>query len=253
MAIISEAERSTKEHWERVYERAQSYYGLYLYQQQLVEIIRTWGGNLHGKRILEVGCGKGNELVQFCQSGAMCTGLDFSEMAIQLLKRRSEMENVPLALVQGDARSLPFKFESFDVVFSQGVLEHFTQPSILLHEQYRILRPGGSLVVEVPNKWTLYTIYKKVLMAMNCWAPGWETQYSPRRLKSLLEAAGFQVVDWVGWDFLILKVIRKLKKIGGLREKPETSFTRFFRKRLQRNPLLLYFFSSITVVGSKRA
>lgn len=251
METINQKDLSTKDHWEKVYEDVKSHYGLYLYQQQLVELIRVWSKDLRGKKVLEVGCGKGNEIVELVRDGASCTGLDFSESALQLLQYRLAKESVTMTLVRADARHLPFASNSFDVAFSQGVLEHFLNPSLLLKEQHRVLQENGLLVVEVPNKWTLYTVYKKILMAMNQWAPGWETQYSPQELKSIVQREGFQVIDCVGWDFFILKVFRKLKRKLGLKDTMESSFAKFVRQRLQRNPLLINFFASITLVATK--
>lgn len=242
---------STEANWREVYADLSRYQNLYLYQQQLVEIIDQQFADLHGKHILEVGCGKGNEIVQLAKRGAACVGLDFSESAMGLMQHRLAKESLVMPLVRGDARCLPFQAGTFDLVYSQGVLEHFTQPNEILQEQYRILREGAIIVVEVPNKWTLYTIYKRILMAANKWLPGWETQYSPRELKSLLEQNGFRILDCGGWDFLVLKIWRKLRKKLGWRDKAESAFARTARQKLQRNSILLNFFVSITVVGKK--
>jgi len=242
---------STKENWREVYADLSRYQDLYLYQQQLVEIIGQQFADLHGKHILEVGCGKGNEIVQLAKRGAACVGLDFSESAMDLMQQRLAKESLAMPLVRGDARHLPFQPGTFDLVFSQGVLEHFTQPGEVLQEQYRVLREGAIIVVEVPNKWTLYTIYKKLLMTLDRWLPGWETQYSPRELKSLLEQNGFRILDCVGWDFLVLKILRKLRKKLGWRDRAESVFARKVRQKLQRNSILLNFFVSITMVGKK--
>jgi ubiquinone/menaquinone biosynthesis C-methylase UbiE len=225
---------------------------MYLFQAQLVEIIHERLAELDRATILEVGFGKGNEIVQLAKAGALCFGLDFSESAILLLKERARREHLDIEVVGGDARRLPFQSNSFDLVFSQGVLEHFTAPNVVLQEQLRVLKKGGVLVVEVPNKWTLYTIYKKILMSIGRWPPGWETQYSPRELESLLEQNGFHVIDRVGWDFLFWKVIRKVRKKIGIRDKKESEFVRALRQRLEHNPFLLNLFLSITLVARKK-
>jgi ubiquinone/menaquinone biosynthesis C-methylase UbiE len=166
------------------------------------------------------------------------------------MQKRLGKDGLTMPLVRGDARRLPFQANSFDLVFSQGVLEHFVQPGEVLQEEWRVLRKEALIVVEVPNKWTLYTIYKKMLMAAKRWRPGWETQYSPRELKALVEKNGFRILDCVGWDFLILKVLRKLRKKLGWRDRPEGAFACALRHRLQRNPILLNFFVSI-IIGAK--
>lgn len=242
---------STQENWQNVYTDLGRYQELYLYQHQLVDIICSQFSEVNGVKTLEVGCGKGNELVQLAQKGASCFGLDFSESAMAWMQTRLAKEGMRMPLVRGDARNLPFNIESFDLVFSQGVLEHFASPGEVLQEQRRVMRNGAIIVVEVPNKWNLYTIYKKILMAMKRWPPGWETQYSPRELKELLRQNGFEVLDCAGWDFFTLKVMRKLRKKIGLKDKRESPFIRSLRQRLQRNPILINFFLSLTVVGRK--
>lgn len=243
---------STPAHWNYIYKDVLPYYSMYLFQEQLIEIIHGCIAGFDRAAILEVGFGKGNEIVQLAKAGALCFGLDFSESAIMLLKERARRERLDIEVVGGDARRLPFRSGSFDLVFSQGVLEHFIDPSAVLQEQFRVLKKGGVVVVEVPNKWTLYTIYKKILMTIRRWPPGWETQYSPRELGSLLEQNGFQVIDKMGWDFLFLKVVRKLRKKIGIRDKKENDFIRRLRQRFQRSALLLNFFLSITLIARKK-
>lgn len=242
---------STEENWNKIYSDIESRYSLYAYQPQLVDVIRQAIGTPSGKRILEVGCGKGNELIHLAREGAECSGLDFSHSAIRFLGERLRREEISISLVHGDAISLPFVSETFDLVFSQGVLEHFTDPSIPLKEQRRVLRLGGHVVAEVPNKLTLYTVYKKILMLFNRWPPGWETQYSPRELKQMLSRSEIQVINCVGWDFFVFKIIRKLRKLGGIRDQGERKITRSVRHRLEGNPFLLNLFESIIIVGRK--
>jgi ubiquinone/menaquinone biosynthesis C-methylase UbiE len=251
MSISTQKKISGEKNWQEVYDDLSRYQDLYLFQQQLVEVISGQFSGLRGIKALEVGSGKGNEIVQLAKRGAKCAGLDFSESAMTLMRKRLAKEGLTMPLVRGDARRLPFQADTFDLVYSQGVLEHFAQPGEVLQEQYRVLREGAIIVVEVPNKWTLYTIYKKILMAANKWLPGWETQYSPRELKSLLEQNGFRILDCVGWDFLLLKILRKLRKKLGWRDKEERVLARTIRQKLQRNSILLNFFVSITVVGKK--
>lgn len=251
MKYLNRPKLSTAQNWEDVYGDLARYQDLYLYQQQLIELICEKLPELRGTRILEVGCGKGNELVQLAKRGAACFGLDFSESAMAWMLARLTKEGMRMPLVRGDARNLPFDIESFDLVFSQGVLEHFTNPGDVLQEQRRVMRNGALIVIEVPNKWNLYTIYKKILMALKRWPPGWETQYSPRELKGLLRQNGFEVLDCVGWDFFTLKILRKLRKKFGLKDKRESPFIRSLRQRLQRNPILINFILSLTVVGRK--
>jgi SAM-dependent methyltransferase len=99
-----------------------------------------------GTRILDVGCGTGRKSRHLVECGATVVGCDISEPGIGVARTRLH-EAVVCDLTQG----LPFADESFDVVFSSAVLEHIYPVQRVLAEMYRVLRPGGRVVVEVPN------------------------------------------------------------------------------------------------------
>jgi SAM-dependent methyltransferase len=88
--------------------------------------------------------------------------------------------------------------DSFDVVFHQGLLEHFKNPQDILAENHRILKPGGYVLADVPQRFHYYTLAKHVLMFLDKWFAGWETEFSPRDLESMVEAVGFEVVATYG-------------------------------------------------------
>lgn len=251
MKHLLEHQASRQEHWDRIYQEIAGQYRLYRAQPQLLEILEGISTQMPKGMVLEVGCGKGNELIQCAKLGFRCVGVDCSVEALALLQEKLRHESVEVLLLRADARALPFPNESFDVVFSQGVLEHFRDPHTVLREQYRVLRPGGFIVAEVPNKWTLYTVYKTLLMAVGQWPPGWETQYSPRELRRLFQAQKFAIVDLVGWDFFILKVLRKIRRWLGWKDRAEGVLGRVLRQKFQRNPFLLVLFASITIVAQK--
>jgi SAM-dependent methyltransferase len=142
-----------------------------------------------GKSVLEVGVGSGTTSRYLAARGAATVGIDISPSAIQLIKRESSV----IDLVCADARALPFSDCSFDVVFHQGVLEHFKEPFPLLLEQRRVLKEGGALLVDVPQRYQLYTLMKRKRMRDGTWPFGWETEYSYLELKRLLEDLGFGI------------------------------------------------------------
>lgn len=93
--------------------------------------------------ILEVGCGRGSLSSYFADNGHNCSLLDISNKAIEIAKSVFQRNNHPGSFYLGDAENLEFKNDTFNIVFSIGLLEHFTDPKKTLEEQFRVLRKGG--------------------------------------------------------------------------------------------------------------
>ena len=100
-----------------------------------------------GKKVLEIGCGLGTDGAQFALAGADYTGIDLTDAAVDLARRRFDLFNLPGAFQTADAENLDFPDESFDVVYSHGVLHHTPDIVSALEEVHRVLRPGGRAVV----------------------------------------------------------------------------------------------------------
>src|SRR5215510_1965072 len=98
-------------------------------------------------RVLEIGCGLGTDGAQFAKAGADYTGLDLTDAAIELARRRFELFDLKGTFLVADAEQLDFADNSFDVVYSHGVLHHTPDTSGAVREIHRILRPGGRAVV----------------------------------------------------------------------------------------------------------
>lgn len=152
-------------------------------------------GNLRNRNVLEVGAGSGVDsafLVKKHETHAFC--LDFSEKALKNIRRRFEIGQMKCGMIKADLRKIPFRDGCFDIVFSNGVLEHFRIPLKIILEQKRVLKNGGILVIGVPYTYTLYTIRKQISITLNRWFAGWETQFSGRQLLSLVRNAGMKCV-----------------------------------------------------------
>jgi SAM-dependent methyltransferase len=105
-----------------------------------------------GRRLLEVGCGIGTDLVRFARGGARVVGLDLSETAVGLARRNLEVNGQRGAVLVGDGATLPFGDASLDVVYAHGVLQYAPDPRRIVEESIRVLRPGGTAIFMVYNR-----------------------------------------------------------------------------------------------------
>lgn len=95
------------------------------------------------EKILEVGCGRGSISSYFADQGYQCHLLDYSPEIFDIARDIFEKNRHWGRYVQGDARSLPYVDDTFDIVVSIGLLEHFESVEQLLAEQVRVLSPRG--------------------------------------------------------------------------------------------------------------
>ncbi|HEU4595341.1 MAG TPA: class I SAM-dependent methyltransferase [Pyrinomonadaceae bacterium] len=100
-----------------------------------------------GLRVLEIGCGLGTDGAGFARAGAVYTGVDLTEAAVGLARRRFELEGLPGEFRVADAERLDFADESFDLIYSHGVLHHTPDAAAAVREIHRVLVPGGRAVV----------------------------------------------------------------------------------------------------------
>jgi ubiquinone/menaquinone biosynthesis C-methylase UbiE len=100
-----------------------------------------------GARLLEVGCGMGTDLLQFARGGAYCTGVDLTPRSIEITRHRFKLYGADGNFMISDGERLPFRSESFDVVYSNGVLHHTPDTAGSIREVHRVLRPGGTAKV----------------------------------------------------------------------------------------------------------
>ena len=104
-------------------------------------------GRFGGARLLEVGCGMGTDLLQFARGGSLCTGLDITPRSIEISRHRFALYNLPASFVLSDGERLPFVSETFDVVYSNGVLHHTPNTAGAIEDIHRVLREGGTAKV----------------------------------------------------------------------------------------------------------
>lgn len=199
--------KNGKASWDELWRRRKR---LYVYRN-VIETAESYLRGVRGRSILEVGCGRGGTLLELARRGANVVGLDYSEEALAVCRALQSRDGIQgcSTFVNGDARELPFPPEQFDFVFSVGLIEHFQNPGAILAEQYRVLRRGGFLLVQVPQKYSLYTALKKVLIRAGKWPyGGWETEFSDREVAALVSEAGLEPQSVYGYGSFFLAAVR---------------------------------------------
>jgi ubiquinone/menaquinone biosynthesis C-methylase UbiE len=109
-----------------------------------------------GKRLLEVGCGTGTDLLQFARGGSKVIGIDLTPRSIEITRQRFRIYGQNGGFAIGDAENLAFPDNSFDVVYSFGVIHHTPDTRRAVSEFHRVLRPGGRAIVMLYNRASLY-------------------------------------------------------------------------------------------------
>jgi 2-polyprenyl-3-methyl-5-hydroxy-6-metoxy-1,4-benzoquinol methylase len=107
--------------------------------------------NIRGKDVLEIGCGMGLQTELLAKAGARLVSVDLSETSIEATSIRSRLKGFDVDLRRMDAVDLAFPDESFDFVWSWGVIHHSAQTGGIVRQIHRVLRPGGEVRVMVYN------------------------------------------------------------------------------------------------------
>jgi ubiquinone/menaquinone biosynthesis C-methylase UbiE len=191
------------------------------------QLVREKIGSVQGLRVLEVACGRGGFVRELARAGAQVTGCDFSMSALAVAQARIGRLNrgARADLIQGDAQSLPFGSESFDLIVSCETIEHLPNVRSALREMWRVARRGAKLFLITPNYANLmglYDLYSRVRhpnrrddqpFDRRQWIPqirnfvstaGWKIIYSDGRFISFLFSPGAiryfcRSLNRIGW------------------------------------------------------
>ena len=146
-----------------------------------------------GERVLDLGCGAGRFVAALREAGADPVGVELAEAA--LARARRAAPGADLRLVEADG-SLPLGHAEVDLVWCSEVLEHVADTVAFLTEVRRVLRPGGRLLLTVPD----HGRFKRIMLA----ATAHDAHYDPlgehlrfytrRSLTRVLEATGFGAI-----------------------------------------------------------
>ena len=100
-----------------------------------------------GLRVLEIGCGLATDGALFAKAGAHYTGIDLTDAAINLARQNFAWRGLTGEFEVADAENVRFPDESFDIVYSHGVLHHTPDTQQAVREIHRVLRPNGRAIV----------------------------------------------------------------------------------------------------------
>lgn len=123
--------------------------------------------NYRGKRMLEVGVGLGTDFIRWIRSGAEAYGIDFSAESV---KRTQELLRTcgltAKELRVADCESLPYSDDTFDLVYSWGVIHHTPNTQKALSEIFRVVKPGGTCKIMVYHRRSLFALYMWIRHAL---------------------------------------------------------------------------------------
>ena len=251
---------STLDHWEKFWDEKKEIDQVYSTGDRIFLNLKSLT-EFNAKRILEVGAGSGRDSFRLAHDKAQVVVLDYSPKALDIVNKLNDKNEVQVNCLQADALKMPIPDESFDIVFHQGLLEHFRDPLPLLRENYRILKPGGLLLVDVPQRYHIYTVIKHFLILINKWFAGWETEFSIKQLNQLMQKAGFEAKkeygDWMR-PSLFYRIFRELLKKIKLELplypkgfKNTRKLREVFRNMFSNQKWAFYTFLDIGVIGQK--
>ncbi|HMB21866.1 MAG TPA: methyltransferase domain-containing protein [Anaerolineales bacterium] len=150
-----------------------------------------------GSRLLEIGCGAGNLLLQATVPGSYPVGLDLSMQALTFVRSRLRETTSGFACTQSIGEALPFPAGSFDCVLLSEVIEHLDAPQTSIIEAARVLKPGGRLLVTTPNYRSFWPVMEWAVDRLNM-APKMAgeqhvSRFHPASLKQMLVENGLNV------------------------------------------------------------
>lgn len=199
------------EYWSQTAKNVADFYNApstQYYREMEIDLFKTYFKDLKGKKLLKLDLW--NEvnntriLVWAAQQKAEVYGLDISSYIVNAAKKTFKDANLKANLIQSDMRDIKFPSNSFDFVYSMGTIEHVPDYNKAIKEIYRVLKPGGTAIIGVPNKWDPFLrpvmIWFLTLFNKYPYAP--EKCFSFCELKKAIESSGLTVTDKSGILFM---------------------------------------------------
>lgn len=116
-----------------------------LYPSQLCKYLFDRFKMEKGKKLIDIGCGRGEFLYNFNELGLEVSGIDCEKCQSNFLN------NIDVRYIDIEKESIPFDDGTFDIVFSKSAIEHMHNPEYFLKEAHRILKKGGIAIIMAPD------------------------------------------------------------------------------------------------------
>ncbi len=162
-------------------------------------------GYLHNRNIMEVGSGTGRISARLCEEGANVTLLDTSQTALKISERIFREKGLKATFIEGSALNIPLEDETYDAVWSSGLLEHFKKEDQrqIVNEMKRVERVGGAMVNLVPNRHApIYYYCKNIAERIDRWPFGYEEPLTEEELLGLTHNSIYSVGYYYQLTFL---------------------------------------------------
>jgi ubiquinone/menaquinone biosynthesis C-methylase UbiE len=175
-----------------------------------------------GADVLEVAPGPGYLAIEMARLGLRVSAVDISRTFVQIGNENAREAGVSIDFRQGDAAVMPFEAESFDLIVCQAAFKNFVHPASALDEMHRVLRSGGTAVIQDMSSDASHADIEEEVRKMQLgWWSSFTTKatlemlrrraYSPARFQGLAAESSFKTCeikkDGIGLDVRLRKAI----------------------------------------------
>lgn len=195
--------------WDAVWKRAQFPPQIYWYTEEFLHYLIKWSSPKRYTLLLEPGAGSGRFSYYLSKRGQEVVVLDLSRNSISMLKKLKNMSEGFLHVVRADILHMPLRDSKFDVVFNEGVVEHFADPNSVLREMAKVTAKYGTVIFSVPHTLSFHTLARQVLSRFfsaswrrKLWPYGFERSFSKNEVRRMLQLANLENIEVHGIGFL---------------------------------------------------
>ncbi|MDR3560265.1 MAG: class I SAM-dependent methyltransferase [Negativicutes bacterium] len=174
-------------------------HGKYVYRYER-EIILELLDITPGIYTLDIGCGTGIYTNELCEAGARVVGVDISPEMLDIAAENNKQHGDNVSFSVADAAELPYDDNSFDLVTSISAMEFYEKPRESLQEMYRVLKPGGHMVVATLNSLSIWSLQRRLKSMLK------RTIFTPAKFYSISDIRTFltphPITRWHGCIFV---------------------------------------------------